>query len=114
MEIASSTLTAALVGVIVVLTKVIEWLVKRSANGKVKQAKEYNGAGEALARIDTKLDMLSSGFAEMRQGQAQLLDRLAGADSGHERIIERLGDMVSGMGRVVDGIDDLRDQVKRR
>lgn len=116
MELASSTLTAALVGVIVVLTKVIEWLMKRSANGngKAKQAKEYNGSGEALARIDTKIDMLSSGLAEMRQSRAQLMEHMASADAIHERMIDRMDDVVSGLERVADNISDLKDQLKNR
>jgi uncharacterized phage infection (PIP) family protein YhgE len=116
MEIASSTVTAALVGVIIVLTKVIEWLIKRSANGngKTKQAKEYNGFGEVLTKIDTKLDALSSGLTEMRQGRGQLMEHMASAESAHERIIDRLGDVVNGVDRVVDGISDLKDQIKNR
>lgn len=108
MELASSTLTAALVGVIVILTKVIEWFMNRNSNGK-KQAKDYNGhGGEALTRIETKLDMLSSGLTEMRQDRVQFLAHFAVADSSHERIIERLGDVVAGVERVANNIDDLK------
>lgn len=116
MELASSTLTAALVGVIVVLTKVIEWLMKKSANGngKTKQAKEYNGSGEALARIDTKIDMLSAGLAEMRQSRTQLTEHMVSADVIHERMVDRLDDMVSGLERVADSLSDLKDQLKNR
>jgi len=116
MELASSTITAALVGVIIVLTKVIEWFMKRSANGngKTKQTKEYNGFGEVLVKIDTKLDMLSTGFAEMRQGHMQLMEHMASSESAHERMIDRLGDVVSGLDRVVDGISALKDEIKDR
>jgi septal ring factor EnvC (AmiA/AmiB activator) len=115
MELTSSALTAALVGVIVVLTKVIEWLMKRSANGngKTKQAKDYNGLGEVLVKIDTKLDMLSTGLSEMRQGRAQLLEHMANADSSHERIVERLGDVASGLNRLADSVADLKERKNR-
>lgn len=115
MEIASSTLTAILVGVIIVLTKVIEWIIKRSTNGKTTtQAKDYNGFGEALMRIDTRLDALLAGFVEIRQERVQLVEYMANSESSHERIVERLGDVVSNLDRVVDGIRDLRDQIKNR
>jgi hypothetical protein len=114
MELASSTLTAILVGVIIVLTKVIEWIIKRSTNGKTKQAKDYNGFGEVLARIDTRLDVLSAGFVEIRQERVQLVEYMASSESSHEHIVERLGDVVSNLDRVVDGVRDLRDQIKNR
>lgn len=125
MELASSTLTAALVGVIVVLTKVIEWFIKRNANAnanqgghgdgnKPKPAKEYNGFGEVLARIDTKLDVLATGFAEMRQSRVQLLEHMLAAENAHERMIDRLGDVVASMEKVADGLDNLKDELKDR
>jgi hypothetical protein len=116
MELASSTITAVLVGVIIVLTKVIEWFIKRKANdnGKTKQAKEYNGFGTVLAKIDTKLDVLSSGLIEMRHGRSQLVEHMASAESAHERMVDRLGDVVSGVDRVVDSIGDLKDKIKNR
>lgn len=118
MEIASATLTAALVGVIVVLTRVIEWFMKRNAgdasngngNGKSKQAKDYNGLTEVLTRIDTRLDNISSGISEMRQSQERIMERQVGAEGGQDRIVERLGDVVSGLERVADGINDLRNK----
>ncbi len=114
MEIAGATLTAALVGVIVVLTKVIEWLMKKNANGKtVKQAKEYNGSGEALTRIDIKLDMLTSAVVELRQSRQQLTEHMAAAESAHERMIERLGDVVTGVERLADSVADIKN-IKNR
>jgi hypothetical protein len=117
MEIASATLTAALVGVIVVLTRVIEWFMRRSANdvaanGKSKQYKEYNGLGEVLARIDTRLDGIAGGIAEMRQGQERIMERQVGTEGGQERIVERIGDVVSGLDRLVDGFNDLRNKIR--
>jgi len=112
MELVSSTLTAALVGVIVILTKIIEWFMKRrtNGNGNVKQAKEYNGFGEVLAKIDIKLDTLTSGLMEMRQGRTQLMEYMANAESSHERIVDRLGDVVTGIDRLIDGISDLKNK----
>lgn len=114
MELTSSALTAALVGVIVVLTKVIEWLMGRSnGNGKAKAGKEFNGHGEALTRVEAKLDMLASGMQEMRQGRALMVEHMASLASGQERIIERLGDVVGSVERLADRIGELRNEKHR-
>jgi len=119
MEIASATLTAALVGVIVVLTRVIEWFMRRNANGasdagdehgKSKQAKDYNGLTEVLARIDTRLDSISGGLSEMRQGQERMVERQVSMEGSQDRVVERLGDVVNALDRVASNINDMRNK----
>jgi len=114
MELTSSALTAALVGVIVVLTKVIEWLMNRSGNGKTKAGKEFNGHGDTLTRVEAKLDMVASGLQEMRQGRALMVEHMASVASGQEHIIERLGDVARGVERVADNVAELRSDIKHR
>lgn len=54
--IAESTVTAALVGVIIVLTKVIEWLMQRAKDAKVsKAAAPYNGSTDKICDAADKL-----------------------------------------------------------
>jgi uncharacterized protein Yka (UPF0111/DUF47 family) len=114
MELTSSALTAALVGVIIVLTKVIDWLMNRNGNGKAKASKDFNGYGEVLTKIEAKLDMLADGMQEMRQGRMQMVEQMASLASGQERVIERLGDVVNGMERVADNVAGLRSENKQR
>jgi len=113
MELVSSTLTAALVGVILVLTKVIEWFMSRNGNSK-KQPKDYNGFSEVIIKVDTKLDRLSADIVELRQEKTQILEHLISSDSSHERIIERLGDVISSLERVTDNLSDLKEHIKKQ
>jgi len=116
MELVSSTVTAALVGVIIVLAKVIEWFMKRNMNGneKVKQAKEYNGLGEILTKIDTRLEVVTTNLIEVRQTNIQLMEHLVSADGFHMRMVDRLDDVVSNIERITDSIGDLKDEIKNR
>jgi hypothetical protein len=57
-----SALTAALVGVIIVLTKVIEWLMKRHQEAKKPAASPFNGHCphfHSLEKVADKLDSVS-------------------------------------------------------
>lgn len=106
MELASSTLTAALVGVIMVLSRVIEWMMNR--NNRNRGAKDYNGLGEVITKIDTRLDIISANIIELRQCHERALEHLVGMEAGQERIVERLGDVVSGADRMAHSINDLK------
>lgn len=115
MELISSTMTAALVGVIVVLIKVIEWFIKRYSDAKEPKpipAKSYNGFGEVLARIDTRLDGILSALAEMRQERGQFLEFMAASAAASknvaDRVNDRLSDMVAAVERVNSNIFDLK------
>jgi hypothetical protein len=117
MELISSTVTAALVGVIVVLIKVIEWFMKRSSEAnKPKLAKSYNGFGEVLARIDTKLDGTLAALTEMRQERGQFLEFMAASTAAYDRIADRiddrLGDMVVAIERLNNNINNLERSIK--
>jgi hypothetical protein len=60
--IAESTITAALVAVIIVLIKVIEWLVKRHADAKTPAASAFNGHcphERALEKVVDRLDTVA-------------------------------------------------------
>lgn len=106
MELTTSALTAALVGVIVILTKVIEWFMNRqNGNNKAKAAaQDFNGHGEVLTKIEAKIDVLASGMQEMRQSRSQITEHLAGLSACQERVIDRLDNVVNSIDRLADSL----------
>jgi hypothetical protein len=95
MELAGSALTAALVGVIVVLSKLIEWFMKKNNESDVKmQKKESILSSHMLVKLEAKSDMLIDDVYEIKQTLAVISNKVSEIEGGQGHIVERIRDIM--------------------
>ena len=120
----TSGLTALLVGMVMLLMKVVEYLIgRKKGKGNESDKKSYqgyNGFGERLASMEaaiaTKLDVLIDDLHEQRQRHsavAETLVDLRGHQVALSRQIEKLESLPGHLERLTDSLDALAEELRR-
>lgn len=132
MDVLSSGLTATFLGVILVLVRLVEWLVKRWGNDDKKPAAQsYNGNSNGLSKIsdrmiETKasLEGLKERVAESNEDSREIAKEVFELRNIHDRLgdkvdnlankIDKLEPLPAQMGRLADAITALKDEIRKQ
>jgi chromosome segregation ATPase len=127
MDVLSSGLTAAFLGVILALVRVVDWLIKRRSDDKKPVAQSYNGLGrvnDRLIEMKGSLDGIKERMAEANEDYREISKEMSEVKSVHERLgdkvdnlsskIDKLEPLPAQMGRLADAITALKDEIRKQ
>lgn len=114
MDVIGSGMTAAFLAIVLGLVKVIEWLIKRKADGDDKKpaAADYNGMGkinDRLIEMKGGIDALKEKIHEVGEESREVVKSLADMRTIHVR----LGDKVDNLSNKIDKLEKLPAQIER-
>lgn len=129
MDVLGSGLTAAFLGVILALVKLVEWLViKRwGDNDKKPVVQVYNGGlsrvHDRMIEMKGSLDGVKERMAEANEDSREIAKEMAKLKSVHTRLgdkvdnlaskIDKLEPLPAQMGRLADAITALKDEMRK-
>lgn len=127
MDVLSSGLTAAFLGIILALVRLVDWLIKRRSDDKRFAAQNYNGAGrtnDRLIEMKGSLDSLRERVTEANEDSRTTIKEVAELKGVHERLgdkvdnlaskIDKLEPLPAQMGRLADAITALKDEIRKQ
>jgi uncharacterized coiled-coil DUF342 family protein len=127
MDVLSSGLTAAFLGVILALVRVVDWLIKRRSDDKKPVAQNYNGLGrvnDKLIEMKGSLDGIKERMTEANEDSREISKEMSEVKSVHERLgdkvdnlsskIDKLEPLPAQMGRLADAITALKDEIRKQ
>jgi len=109
MELGTGAITAALVGVIIVLNKVIEWLMgkKKNGNGHVpaklpeQQCEELHQCFLYLTEHKVQMEYLRGDIRSIQDSQKGIDNRISELITSQQRVIDRIGDLINSMDQLL-------------